>query len=92
MAKVKTKEFDFAIGGEWTYWDFNRAGYYNGIIHTSNGLIKLYYQPKSEEDEFVADARIAYQGRIYEIRTEDEVTRLGWIRIVKKWARNIWSQ
>ncbi|NVL90743.1 MAG: hypothetical protein HWN69_07090 [Desulfobacterales bacterium] len=93
MAKIRTEEDDFAIGSEWTNWDYNsRHGYYNGIIHTSNGLIKLYYQPKTTGYKFMAIAKLAYNGRIYSLKIEDEVTRLGWVRIVKKWARKIWSQ
>jgi len=90
MAKIKTDENDFAIGSEWTNWLFNSEyGYYDGVTYTSSGLIKLYYQPKNDEDVFYAKARIAYKGRIYDLRVYNEVTRLGWVRMAKKWAKNI---
>jgi len=92
MAKIKTEEDDWAIGSEWTNWDYKRTGYYTGTIYTSNGLICFYYQPKSQEDNFIASAKFTYQGRMYTLNTKDEVTKLGWVRIVKRWARKIWSQ
>lgn len=97
MAKVKTNEDSYACSclGEFTNWDFNsRYGYSFGMCTTKSGIISLYYQPKSKEfgnTETYATARIVHNKRIYNLRTNDKVTRLGWTRIVKKWARNIWS-
>ena len=94
MARVKTKEENFALSslGEWTNWDKNpEYGYYHGVTYTKNGCISLYYEPKSDEDKFYAYARFVHKGRVYDLRTYTEVTQLGWVRIVKKWARKIWK-
>ena len=95
MANVKTEEENFALSslGEWTNWDKNpEYGYYRGVIYTNNGCITLYYQPNSDEHISYADARFIHKGRVYDLRTYSEVTQLGWVRIVKKWARKIWKK
>lgn len=96
MAKIKTNENSFACSylGEFTDWDYNsKYGYSKGICVTRLGIIELYYQFKSEDFdvENYATARVIHNRRIYDLRTNDKITSLGWTRIAKKWAKNIWQ-
>jgi len=95
MAKIKTEEdtLCFSTLGEWTNWNNNKEyGYSMGVTLTRQGMIDLYWQKKDEETFAYATARIIHEGEIYDLRTHDKVTKLGWVRIAKKWARKIWSQ
>ena len=95
MSKIKTEEDSYALGSEYTDWDFNYInGYYTGVTYTSHGFINLYYQTEKNRGlgEFVATATIIHKGRVYQLKTYSTVTRLGWVRIAKKWAKAIWSQ
>lgn len=91
--RIKTNEDSFACSvlGEFTNWDFNNNyGYYKGVCVTKSGIIELYYQSVEDYEDY-ATARIVHNNRIYDLRTTDTVTRLGWTRITKKWAKNIWK-
>lgn len=88
--KTKTQESNYAVGTEYAQWDDNREnGYSFGLCFTKQGFIKLYYQPIKRNWDFCAWAIVIHKGRIRQLITEDEVTRLGWLRIAKKWARKI---
>lgn len=90
MSKIKTQTDSFFISneGEWTSWDLN-DGYSTGIIFTYKGMIYLYYQPESDDCPFSASARIIHNRKIYDLSTRQKVTKLGWIRIAKKWAKEV---
>ena len=95
MANVKTEEENFALSswGERTTWHNNAEyGYCTGVTYMNNGCIILYYEPKSDKHEFYASARLIHKERVYNLRTHTEVAQLGWVRIVKKWARKIWKK
>ena len=92
MGKIKIEKSSFALScmGEWTTWDKNaQYNYYNGFCYTKSGIIKLHYQPDSKDNGFYATARFIHNNRVHDLVTEQEVTQLGWVRIVKKWAREI---
>lgn len=97
MSKVRTNEDNYACShlGEFTNWSYNSLyGYSNGTCITKLGIINLYYEFESEDfggSANYATARIVHNGRIYDLRTHDKVTSLGWTRITKKWAKNIWK-
>ena len=86
MAKKKTDQTTLPIHptGEWTNWDYNaKYEYSTGNCYTVNGIIELYHQQDA------AQAHIIHNSRRYSLYIHDPVTRLGVVRIAKKWARSI---
>jgi len=94
MSKIKTHERSFSIGRGWSSVCYYKEGYYKGLIYTPKGIIDIYISPKPDigRGNFYAKASILHKGRYYHLKTYAELTKLGWIRIAKKWARKILSQ
>ena len=95
--KIKTSKSSF-WNGEFTNWDYNKEyDYATGECYTKQGVISLYIQgEKHLGTKSAASARLMHKGRIFDINTDldnrkKRITRLGWIRMAKKWAKEIWK-
>lgn len=93
MAKIKTHQDSYVLGN-WSNWEYNKERKNSwGISYTRQGLIILYHRAKDKRGNGVdyARASIIHRGRVYSLATNDKVTKLGWLRIANKWAKNIWK-
>jgi len=82
MSKGERSEDSFGVGSGWTNWDSNSEYNYSlGTCLTKQGIIVLYWQ-----DDY-ARARIIHRGRCYALKIDGSITKLGLVRIAKKWAR-----
>ena len=88
MSKIEQSTHSFGIGSGWTSWlDNDELNYADGTCFTKDGIIILYWQVDDGVNN--ASARIMHKGRVYELDLEGKITKLGLVRMAKKWAREI---
>ncbi len=78
----KRNENCYGVGDGYTSWNDGAEGEYaTGHCYTKQGIIELYRQ-----DDF-SQAIIIHNGRMYSLNINESITKLGLVRIAKKWAR-----
>jgi hypothetical protein len=101
MSKIKTLESAYSAGYDWTQWHTkklecrNTCVHHYGICRTKAGYIILRINYVGGKCTW-AHADIIHDRVEYVLQTDDKIckaakklTKLGWTRIAKKWARKI---
>ena len=91
--KIKTWNNSDSVGRGWTTWYEDSQHYYaSGVSYMKNCIIEMFHQPETDDYRPYATARIVHNGKLLGISTQQNVTKMGWVRIARKWARKIKSQ